>query len=281
MFSKYFKDEKEQVDFFIAIAVIVLAGLLIGYYSFSSDESFIALESDNISNPKVESLEIDGKTFVALKTSSVKRIKKVKDNYSEFEHETLILSDSSVVEPAQKDAAIDHSEDEIDEDQNDVSDEQEISEDDFDEDFDDEDFDEEDFDGEDSRLEIDDESELDIVSETDDAETESDNSPIENEIDEVENSEATKELDVASISTDTNSETKPRGDCIIVIGAFGNKSNIKKLIGKLDYIGYPIFKVPFKGLTRVGVYDDCDSIHETLIKIQNTYSPDAFIMKAR
>ncbi len=276
MFSKYFKDEKEQTDFFIAIVVIVLAGLLIGYYSFSSEKSFIALESDRISNPKVESLELDGKTFVALETtSSRKQIVKEKVHYSdtEFRQETKILSDSSMVEQTEIVAVGDIPDDEIEEDEseNDISDEQEISEDEFDEDFDD------DFEDDNAVTEIENVSDADIVNEVDETE-------IESAVDEIEDSESTtddEDVEVTSISTDSKSKTTQRGDCIIVIGAFGSERNIKNLIGKLDFKGFPIFKVPYNGLTRVGIYEDCDSVNETLVKIRNTYSPDAFVMKAR
>lgn len=268
MLSKYFKNQKDQIDFFIAISVIALAGLFIGYYALTTDQPFIAKASDSlIVNPKVECLEVAGKTFVTFETTdsthnakakrkkidenSGNNIVEIKDSVRNVTSIASIVEDD--VEEMLDDEIDENTEIEIDENEEIDVDDSDIIED-LDDDFDEEIAEE-------------------IVTESEAEETADENE----ELATIEDS--SEEVPPVSATTETNS--KKIGDCIIVIGAFGNERNIKNLIGKLDYKGYPIFKVPFNGLTRVGVYEDCVDAEETLQEIKNKYSPDAFILKAQ
>ncbi len=76
-------------------------------------------------------------------------------------------------------------------------------------------------------------------------------------------------------------ETDVSQYCIIVIGAFNESRNTSKLKERLDKDGYDIFEVPFRGLTRIGVYIPCENSTNQLRKVRRLYASDAFIFKEK
>jgi len=70
-------------------------------------------------------------------------------------------------------------------------------------------------------------------------------------------------------------------DCKILVGAFGDSKNLNLIIERLKEEGYDTFTTPFRGLTRVGIYNDCDrsSLENTLSLIRKEYADDAMILK--
>ncbi len=261
MLSKYFKNQRDQTDFFIAILVIALAGLLIGYYSFNADNSIIQLNTQTqMPNPRLESLEIDGKTFVAIHPMPER-----KHNHKNIDNEYAETVPNQVIaDSLDKNKVVDGKAD-IEED--------EVVETATDENIDEDDFEEEDIDLDEDITELDSISALedDIVLDE----------VIESDIKDTTTTASFTKKESSSETSSKSSTASNRGDCIIVIGAFGDAINVKKLIGKLDNQGYSIFKVPFKGLTRVGIYEDCAIVNKTLKKIRRKYYDDAFIMQAK
>lgn len=70
-------------------------------------------------------------------------------------------------------------------------------------------------------------------------------------------------------------------DCVIVIGAYGQRKSIDKLTKRLLNDGYKIFRTPYKNLTRLGVYLPCDKIiiEQELVTIRKKYAKDAMILR--
>ena len=81
-----------------------------------------------------------------------------------------------------------------------------------------------------------------------------------------------------TIAPEATSETT---DCVIVIGAYGKQKSIDKLTKKLLNEDYKIFRTPYKGLTRIGVYLPCDkrTIEQELVKLRKKYAADAMLLR--
>lgn len=82
-------------------------------------------------------------------------------------------------------------------------------------------------------------------------------------------------------STATSSMQKPSGDCVIIVGAFGDQRNVKRMIKRLEGLGWKVYsKQPYK-LTKIGAYVPCDNagLHNALDKLQHTIEPNAWILK--
>jgi len=92
-------------------------------------------------------------------------------------------------------------------------------------------------------------------------------------------------IDTSSIINNSPSyvtrEQKKQEDCIIIIGAFGNKKNISDLENALTNDGYNIFSAPYKSLLRVGIKLPCNKslIEKELKKIQAKYANDAMVLR--
>ena len=122
-----------------------------------------------------------------------------------------------------------------------------------------------------------------------------DSTPIENQEITTSSSEATKEaipLDTIDLKTNdtivNNTPLSPlvttgrdEKSCIIVVGAFANKTNVIKLQKSLISEGYDVFTTPYKGTTRVGVYQSCTSkqLESTLKVIRQKYAKDALVLE--
>jgi len=70
-------------------------------------------------------------------------------------------------------------------------------------------------------------------------------------------------------------------ECIIVIGAYGKQKSIDKLLRRLKNENYKIFRTPYKSLSRIGVYLPCDkvTIEKELIKLRKNYAKDAMLLR--
>jgi len=103
-----------------------------------------------------------------------------------------------------------------------------------------------------------------------------------------------KEPDLDSIVTtviDSISQDQPTAtttiersdvkDCIIIVGAYANKSNVAKLKKSLIAEGYDAFVTPYKGITRVGVYHSCDGaqLESDLRDIRQKHARDAVVLE--
>ncbi len=83
-----------------------------------------------------------------------------------------------------------------------------------------------------------------------------------------------------AIQSETQKQSEDPRSCVIVIGAYGNEDNKNNLIARLEGDGYDVFQVPYKGLTRIGVYMSCSSekIESELSMIRIKYAADAVVL---
>lgn len=72
-------------------------------------------------------------------------------------------------------------------------------------------------------------------------------------------------------------------DCVIIIGAYRQPSNVTRLKNRLERDSYDHFTVPYKDLTRVGVRVSCDaqSYGPILNTIRNSYAEDAVLLQPK
>ncbi|HHB79291.1 MAG TPA: hypothetical protein ENK85_08675 [Saprospiraceae bacterium] len=279
MLSKYFGSTEEKTDFAIALVVIALAGILIGYYSFFDQTDLFSQSKEDLAVEfQLDTLDLDGHTFIAVvppseKIPPINQHSGSQDDAvietpyrrvdSLAENQTKVAMDSNRVD----DGLVGDDTDKNELDGSDLKDTDDVG-------------------MEDSTTDL-----LDsIINEPNESvkDTESNYST------DVDTSvkESIKQSDTEETAVKPTSKPQPkkrkskirrerRTKCIVIVGAYNNKSNIKKLVGRLDADGYPVFKVPYKGLTRVGAYVDCQNSASILTKIQAKYTPDAFLMKTK
>lgn len=264
MLSKYFNNSKEKADFGISLVVIILAGSLIGYFSFfgTAPSNQGGIKETLELNPQIDTLDLDGRTYIAVVPTNQDS---QKSHPSQKQEELVITTQDLPHSTTQIDTfSSQENEEPLVKTEEKPAIHQEA----------------------DNAIEAPDSTEIATLEETHD-------------FDEVPNTEATPLTEVIDtiVSIDNPVEevvqtyeknTQPtldkptqNRDCIIVIGAFKNEGNIRNLIGKLDRDGYPIFKSIRNGTTRIGIYQDCTEVRTTLIKVRSKYTKDAFIMKAR
>lgn len=72
-------------------------------------------------------------------------------------------------------------------------------------------------------------------------------------------------------------------ECVIIIGAYKNASNVSRLRNRLESDSYDHFTVPYKDLTRVGVRVSCDaqSYSPILNTIRSSYAQDAVLLQPK
>lgn len=72
-----------------------------------------------------------------------------------------------------------------------------------------------------------------------------------------------------------------REDCIIAIGLYKEPKNISKLKSSLTKSGFNVFTRQMRTVTQVGIYISCDPIisQSVLSEVQEIYAEDAFIVK--
>lgn len=288
MLSRYFSNPKDKADFGIAVVVIALAGILIGYFSFFGSPTFTERSASDYSNHNspIDTLDMAGVTFVAVVVKEndghkVRKKQHINDRHLSNDVALEDLSNSGELAPSESKNESVATPEKIDPELGMDSDDVGISNgtvDLLDSIIADENIVEED---EGQILE-------DVEAPT------SDDMVADEKIDEVIEDINEPEVIVEEVIVAVPEKEAPKKDarikkrskkrkygCIVVIGAYGNATNIKKMIGKLDRAGYQIFKVPYKGLTRVGVYEECAKANATLKRIQRKYSSDAFVMKAQ
>ena len=70
------------------------------------------------------------------------------------------------------------------------------------------------------------------------------------------------------------------GDCIIIVGAFGNINNVSKMLRKIEKLGMTGYQdSQLSRLTRVGVKAECNSINQSLQLVKNKIEPSAWILE--
>lgn len=76
-------------------------------------------------------------------------------------------------------------------------------------------------------------------------------------------------------------EKANRDDCIIAIGLYKEPKNISKLKSSLNKSGFNVFTRQMRTVTQVGIYISCDPIisQSVLSEVQEIYAEDAFIVK--
>ena len=70
------------------------------------------------------------------------------------------------------------------------------------------------------------------------------------------------------------------GNCVIIVGSFGRKSNVNKMLKKIEDLGYTthVDSQTLK-LTRVGVSVDCNSIEGVLSEVKHKLGENAWILE--
>ncbi len=265
MLSKFFTNPKDREDFAIALVVIALAGILIGYFTFYQGQSgFDQMSTLVTQNTKIDTLQVEGMTYVAAEpVAEVTDVSPTKSKIIPIAPiKTKLAADTLTGKNEDIDETI--NEDLRDENSN-VTDSDDLG------------FTESTKDLLDSVISEENESLNDdepIIVDEVDTQTEiiDDTPPI------AEPAIVAEPIEKNEITTRNPS---PKRKCIVVIGAYSNQTNVRKLIGRLDQEGYPVFKVPFGGLTRVGAYIDCAYSTSLLEKIRREYGSDAFLMKAK
>lgn len=85
----------------------------------------------------------------------------------------------------------------------------------------------------------------------------------------------------SQVGNSTSGQSKPTGDCIIIVGAFGEQSNVDRMKGKLEMLGWEVYSnQPYK-LTKMGAYVPCDrqGLQAALQELRETVEPKAWIYK--
>lgn len=103
-------------------------------------------------------------------------------------------------------------------------------------------------------------------------------SEVENTENEVDNSSPVE----TKPSTSANKpDAKPRTDCIIIVGSYGELKNAITMQDRLKDAGYDTFRSPKDELIRVGVFSSCSAtiLENTLATIKKDFAPDAVILK--
>lgn len=236
--------DKDKVDFYISLAVVLLAGMFILYYSFPSQ-----FQSDDAYNSNIlldNSLEINEVqinegiylpvTENELKRSEITPVEKIK---------TIALphyiASSSVSDTTNRNRL------------------------------------------ENAKQEIPNSTQTEVKEELVNLDTVSatkiDTLSTPNEIIDV----SIEKLSTTSsqFNIDKQSSKESNTSCIIVIGAYSKQKGIDKLTKKLEKDQYNIFRTPYKGLTRIGVYLPCDKsqIEKELVKIRKKYAADAMVLR--
>jgi cell division septation protein DedD len=70
------------------------------------------------------------------------------------------------------------------------------------------------------------------------------------------------------------------GDCVIIVGAFGEGPNMRKMMNRLEAKGFKVYVDSTRSLSRVGVYSTCRSVElkENLSIIQSDIEPKSWIL---
>ncbi len=86
---------------------------------------------------------------------------------------------------------------------------------------------------------------------------------------------------LTSAIQESNSKVTDKKDCVIAIGLYREQKNIKVLSNRLELEGYDVFSKPIKSMTQIGVYISCDPVisKSVLSEIREIYAKDAFIVE--
>ena len=77
----------------------------------------------------------------------------------------------------------------------------------------------------------------------------------------------------------TNSSVSS-GDCVIIVGAFGEGPNMRQMMSRLESRGFKVYVDSTRSLSRVGVYSTCrnDELLQNLSIIQSDIEPKSWIL---
>jgi len=84
----------------------------------------------------------------------------------------------------------------------------------------------------------------------------------------------------AKKTTIVNNDSSVKSPCIIIIGSYRKAKNVTKMMRKLETAGYNAFNQPYKDLTRVGMYLDCDpaNIRKKMAEVRSNFASDAVLL---
>ena len=79
---------------------------------------------------------------------------------------------------------------------------------------------------------------------------------------------------------DPSSSTISSGECIIIVGAFGQGANMNSMIEKLRSSGYSVYVDSARTLSRVGVFSSCNQpdLNRHLDILQRDVEPNSWIL---
>ncbi len=244
---------KDKIDFYIALAVVILTGVFILYFIFPAQPASLNYNDILIDNSlEIDQLQIENDVYVPvtddiLKRNKIKPVKKIRSTLipnsisSSKKAAPIYENENADTLPTEKESAPIVKEStpilkEVIDTLNTAS--------------------------------ISDINPQGIDSEIAKTETITE-APVIKEVKEI--------VKVKEVVKTKNNETS----CIVVIGAYGRQSSIDKLIRRLENDNYKIFKTPYKSLTRIGVYLPCDkvTIERELIKLRKNYAKDAMLLR--
>jgi len=93
---------------------------------------------------------------------------------------------------------------------------------------------------------------------------------------------STDEESESAIDTETPTLAPNQKEAIVIIGKFGNRQNVQKLVQKIYQAGYDAYTDNDEGLTRVGVqfaYEDQAELNRVLQNVRRKFEENAWILK--
>ncbi len=94
--------------------------------------------------------------------------------------------------------------------------------------------------------------------------------------------ENTKDQKIKTIdnSNSGNTSSVVPGKCVIIVGAFGQGPNMRKMMSKLESKGYSVYVDSARSLSRVGVYSECgpSELQSNLRTIQSQIEPKSWVL---
>ena len=262
MFSDL-QNPKEKIDFSIAIAVILFAGIFITYFSFQQADDFNPFGIE-IDNTEVEKLKIDHLEYIAQRTKDAEVMpisNRRERRNSDFAYVLpIIRKDSSTIK-----------EEVIPSTKNEGARKTDIN----------------------ALLSIKKDNEKEKVISDVNINTNQIKAEVATKTEEAISDKIPSEK-ITEIKTKTEIQTRPEKnissnnnsiekECVILIMAFRQTKNKAKLLERLKEQGYKTFQSPFQGLERIGIYETCEKsqLNKTLKEVRSRFAKDALILKRK
>jgi hypothetical protein len=98
--------------------------------------------------------------------------------------------------------------------------------------------------------------------------------------------ETSAELELPAVETDSHASNQPattpsKGrECHVVVGAFGVNSNVRRMVSRLESLGYSVDTMAKGSLTQVGVPAPCGTaeIERVLAELRSSVEAQAWIL---